>query len=64
MKQTMLNTPEDMDWLISVHMGNRKELKYFQSAVLYGNEDCPEKVELYADVDPLITDIPHVVNFI
>lgn len=64
MTQTFLNTQEDMAWLIEVHLANRPEFKQFKSAILYGNEDSPEKVELFFDSDPLITDPVHTITFI
>lgn len=58
-----LNTPEDCQWLRDVHLGGRTDIM-FASYVLYGNEDCPIKVELYADQDPLVTDEPHTITFL
>ena len=62
MIHTFLNTQEDCDWLKSTHLKNRPELE-FKSFVLYGNEDAPEKVELYFSNDPLYTDGFHTVTF-
>jgi hypothetical protein len=58
-----LNTRDDCQWLLNTHLGGRTDLM-FDSFVLYGNEDCPTKVELYADREPLITEEPHTINFL
>jgi hypothetical protein len=63
MKQQFLNNPEDCEWLRHVHLGGRTDYK-FESFVLYGNEDCPEKVDLYLTADPRTTDKPHTINFL
>jgi hypothetical protein len=61
--QVFLNAPEDCQWLIETHLGGRTDLK-FGAFVLHGNEDCPDKVDLYADANPLHTDEPHTINFL
>jgi hypothetical protein len=35
----------------------------FRSFVLYGNEDAPEKIELYESEDPLYSDPYKLVDF-
>lgn len=42
---------EDMRWLKDVHLP-RLSVKKFKSAMLYGNEDCPTKVEVYRSENP------------
>lgn len=38
----------DLLWLRDVHLKNETYLRLdFECAILYGNEDCPDKVELY-----------------
>jgi len=59
--QAFLNAPEDMDWLFEVHLPYRRDHDQWQSAVIHGNEDCPERIELYASADPLYTDQPEVI---
>ena len=56
MREQFLNDPEDLAWLRDVHVGDIK-IK-FESAIIHGNEDAPEKIELYAAVEPLVTDLP------
>lgn len=63
MKQVFLNAPEDCQWLVKTHLGNRTDLK-FGSFILYGNEDAPDSVDLFADTDPLVTDEPHRITFL
>ena len=58
-----LNTFDDCQWLRNTHLGGRTDLM-FGSFMLYGNEDCPTKVDLYPDADPLVTDEPHTITFI
>jgi hypothetical protein len=63
MSIVFLNTVEDCNWLRQTKLGGRTDIM-FESFVLHGNEDCPTKVELYADCEPLVTDEPHTINFL
>lgn len=48
MLQSFLNTKQDLIWLRDVHLKNVFYLQLdFVSAILYGNEDCPDRVELF-----------------
>jgi hypothetical protein len=40
----MLDSREDMDWLAEVHTPLAKD---YQCAFLHGNEDCPDRIELF-----------------
>jgi hypothetical protein len=51
MRQTFCNTVEDCQWLASTHLRGR-EIPGFGSFTLHGNEDCPQRIELYAVVEP------------
>jgi hypothetical protein len=51
---SFLNTPEDMQWLREVHLPQLPP--EYQSAILYGNEDSPDRVEVYMASDPRIGD--------
>jgi hypothetical protein len=42
---TTLTSPDDLKWLQDVH---NVPATNFPVAVVYGNEDAPDKVELYA----------------
>ena len=44
-RQCFIESAEDMEWLAEVHSPIAREYKY---AIVHGNEDCPEKVFLYA----------------
>lgn len=55
--------PIDCEWLRKVHLGERIDYK-FSSFVLYGNEDDPAKVDLYASDNPSLMDKPYTVVFI
>lgn len=63
MQQQLLNTPGDCQWLRDTALKNKKIDFQFNSFVLYGNEDAPDQVDLYAATDPLVTDVPFVVKF-
>jgi len=43
--QTFLDTTEDLEWLRDVHGIDTKGIV---CAILYGNEDSPEKIEAFA----------------
>ena len=53
----LLNTPDDCQWLREGHLKGLSA-RSFDSFVIEGNEDSPTRIELYASVDPLITDTP------
>ena len=55
-RQAVINTAEDMRWLREVHLP-RLPAKY-KSAIIVGNEDFPDRIEVYARRDPLVTDVP------
>ena len=60
MNQSLLNTPEDLEWLRSTHCPTLPlEMK---CVVLHGNEDFPELLECYDSAEPLATDKPYVIN--
>jgi hypothetical protein len=52
-----MNEPSDVQWLKETHL---RGLSYpeFASFVLYGNEDSPTRVELYAASYPTVSDVP------
>ncbi len=61
---TFANTPEDVQWLRETHLSPkyaRGTVPVFASYQLEGNEDCPERLTLFADVEPLVTDRPVAV---
>ena len=45
---TMLDTKEDLKWLSEVHC---KIANKYKIAVIHGNEDYPESIELYSKDD-------------
>jgi hypothetical protein len=57
MSKTYLNSNEDMQWLEETHL-RAHGLMGARSAVLFGNEDCPDAVELYCQENPLISSMP------
>jgi len=48
--QTFINKPADMAWLLKAHGIKAK------SAIIIGNEDCPDIVEAYKTRTPTIYD--------
>ncbi len=46
--------PEDMKWLRETHLPELPEK--FKSALVYGNEDSPDKIVVYEDEDPRFDD--------
>ena len=44
----MLHKPEDRQWLRETHLRGHG-LPAFKCAIVVGNEDCPERIELFAD---------------
>lgn len=62
MRHTFINSAEDMSWLFSTHLRTcAPEVQRCQSAVVFGNEDSPERVELHWDVNPLANAMPAAV---
>lgn len=58
--KTYLNTPADMKWLNDVHL-KLAEFPY-KAAVLHGNEDCPQMIDVFGSQNPEMTD--KVVRFV
>lgn len=56
--QTFLTGREDMKWLRDVHLPRLG--KSYKSAVIYGNEDWPTRIEVYKRAQPYYHD-PFVV---
>jgi len=56
-RTTFCDDPEDVRWLRETHLRGL-DAPEFQSFVMTGNEDAPEKVVLYAQPDPNIFDVP------
>lgn len=44
-----MNAPGDLDWLFETHLKSiAAERGQYKSFILYGNEDCPSRIDLYA----------------
>jgi hypothetical protein len=56
---SFIDTPEDMQWLKDVHIPEL-DLATAKSAMIYGNEDYPEQIEVYQDESPNVDDWPDV----
>jgi len=57
MRRTLINTPEDCDWLRDTALRHyHGPMVAFAAAVIDGNEDCPDAIELYACAEPFVTD--------
>jgi hypothetical protein len=53
-RKSFLNSADDMKWLRDVHLRGLNQK--FKSAVVTGNEDCPERVEVFERRDPHVGD--------
>lgn len=49
---TFLDKPEDIQWLRETHLKNVPNLPAFKSAIIVGNEDCPERIVCYKFKSP------------
>lgn len=58
-----LNDPDDVQWLLDTHLRGHALPFRPASFVLYGNEDAPDKVDLYPVADAEIGDACHTVIF-
>ena len=47
--ETILTTPEDLQWLRETHLKYCKSLPVFVVAVIVGNEDFPDSIHLYKE---------------
>lgn len=48
---------DSIAWVFETHIKEPDD-KDVDSAILYGNEDAPERIELYSLASPTITDTP------
>ena len=57
MSETLLNTPDDLQWLWDTHLKNFKATTRadfnVKAATIHGNEDCPDQIKLYTKADPM-----------
>lgn len=59
-----INSLDDMDWLFQVHLHSMGlNRRYYQSAIIFGNEDCPEGIHLYQQAAPSVKDVPLKITF-
>lgn len=63
MRAQFLNSPDDCQWLRDTALRGVDGVRPFNSFVLYGNEDAPDRVDLYTDADPLYRDTYQKVDF-
>ena len=52
--EQFINTSDDMKWLKDVHIPDLPDNA--QSAVIVGNEDCPESIKIYTSQEPRFDD--------
>lgn len=52
MKQEFINDPEDMEWLLTVHLPLANRVFLNGSALIIGNEDDIEEVRLFYSRNP------------
>ena len=64
-RETILNTTADIRWLWETHLKKFPSLRFgrfeMRSASIFGNEDCPSRIELYRKQEPLYTSKPYFV---
>jgi hypothetical protein len=60
MRQTFLDSKDDMLWLREIHWPTLPA--EYQSAMIYGNEDWPSRIEAYTSPCPRVTDIPLILS--
>ena len=48
---------DSVKWAFQTHV-HKKDNKRYKSAMLYGNEDAPERIEFFTKASPLYTDKP------
>lgn len=53
--QVLLNSDEDMEWLRDVHLPDLPN--EYQSAIIYGNEDAPDRIDVFMAREPTIDDV-------
>lgn len=63
MKLQYCDSPEDIEWLKSTHLKNASFVLEFGAFVLHGNEDAPERVDLYPTASPNWNEQPISVVF-
>lgn len=57
--QQFYNDPDDIQWLRETHLRNvLSRVQHFRSFVISGNEDWPNEVRLYRQLNPEIVDRP------
>lgn len=58
MKLQLLNDNEDLAWLLDTHLKDVGDTPVFRSAIVFGNEDCPQEIALYSSHMPLVSEFP------
>ena len=59
MRQTLINKPADMAWLRDTALKDHRPLvERCGSAIIYGNEDSPTRIELHYLACPLANSLP------
>lgn len=63
--ETFFNNADDLEWLFDTHLKGFKKFKSItKSFLLSGNEDCPNRVELFDKKTPLLSNRPILVFII
>lgn len=58
-RPTLISGSLSIDWLFETHLKHKREFRALtKAAILYGNEDCPDGVDLYGKRMPLVSDKP------
>jgi hypothetical protein len=48
---------DSIAWAYEVHV-KQPDPRSYNAAILYGNEDAPERIDFYTSPEPLVTDKP------
>lgn len=63
MKTEFINDSEDMEWLLRVHLPLVERYFLKGSAILVGNEDCPNQIRLYGRKEPNLIERAHIYEY-
>jgi hypothetical protein len=65
--QIFLCDPSDVQWLLDTHLAPAnvdQPVPPFESFMLAGREDCPDRLDLYDDAEPRYDQVPIAVYYL
>jgi len=60
---TFINTPDAMKWLLETHVKDLAISWEPRSALIVGNEDCPDEIHLWPARNPVVADTPLIGHY-